>query len=65
MKIVLLWQWIVSTVTLSAFQLYLEHLTYFWNVSIVTWNAFIVSWNASSVNTIHVSVKRRIGMCLL
>jgi hypothetical protein len=44
------------------FQLYLEHLTYFWNVSSVTWNAFSVIWNASSVYTIHVPVKRRIGM---
>jgi hypothetical protein len=57
--------WIVSSVTLSVFQLYPEHLTYFWNVSSVTWNAFSVIWNASSVNTIHVPVKRRIGMCLV
>jgi hypothetical protein len=35
----------------------IEHLTYFWNVSIVTWNAFSVIWNASRVNTIHVPVK--------
>jgi hypothetical protein len=46
------------------FQLYLEHLTYFWNISSAIWIAFNVSWNASSVNTIHVPVKRRIGMCL-
>ena len=47
----------MSSVTLSVFQLYLEHLTYFWNVSSVTWNAFSVIWNASSVDTIHVPVK--------
>ncbi len=57
--------WIVSSVTLSVFQLYLEHLTYFWNVSSAIWNALSVIWNASSVNTIHVPVKRRIGMCLV
>jgi hypothetical protein len=57
--------WIVSSVTLSVFQLYLENLTYFWNVSSVTWNAFIVIWNASSVNTIHVPMKRRIRLCLV
>ncbi len=46
----------MSSVTLSVFQLYLEHLTYFWNASSVTWNAFCVIWNASSVgvDTIHV-----------
>jgi hypothetical protein len=55
-------QWIMSGVTLSVFQLYLEHLTYFWNVSSATWSAFSVIWNASSVSTIHVPVKRRIGM---
>jgi hypothetical protein len=49
--------WIVSSVTLFVFQLYLEHLIYFWNVSSVTWNAFSVIRNAFSVNTIHVSVK--------
>ena len=48
--------WIVSSVALSMFQLYLKHLTYFWNVSSVTWNAFSVIWNASSVDTIHVPV---------
>ncbi len=42
--------WIVSIVTQYVFQLYLEHLTYFWNVSCVT-------WNASSVSTVHVPVK--------
>ncbi len=47
----------MTSVTLSVFQLYLEHLTYFWNVSSVTWNAIGVIWNASSVNTIHVPVK--------
>ncbi len=47
------------------FQLYLEHLTYFWKISSVTWNAFSEIWNASSFNTIHVLVKRRIGMCLV
>ncbi len=47
----------MSSVTLSVFQLYLEHLTYFWNVSSVIWNVFSVIWNASSVNTIHVPVK--------
>ena len=57
--------WIVSSVTLSVFQLYIEHLTYFWNVSSAIWNAFSVIWNAFSVNTIHVPVKRRIGMCLV
>jgi hypothetical protein len=56
---------IVSCVKLSVFQLDLEHLTYFWNVSGVTWNAFSVIWNASSVNSIHVQVKKRIGMCLV
>jgi hypothetical protein len=50
---------------LSVFQFYLEHLTYFWNVSSVTWNAFSVIWNSSSVNTIYVPVKRRTGMCLV
>jgi hypothetical protein len=55
----------LSSVTLSVFQLYLEHLTYFWNVSSVTWNAFSVIWNTSSVNTIHIPVRRRIGMCLV
>jgi hypothetical protein len=49
--------WIVSSVTLSVFQLYIQHLTYFWNVSCAIWNAFSVIWNASSVNTIHVPVK--------
>jgi hypothetical protein len=57
--------WIVSSVTLSVFQLYLEHFTYFWNVSCAIWNAFSVIWNASSVYTIHVPVKRRIEMCLV
>jgi hypothetical protein len=57
--------WIVSGVTLSVFQLYLEHLTYFLNVFSVTWNAFHVIWNASSVNTIYLPIKRRIGMCLV
>ncbi len=57
--------WIVSSVTLSVFQLYLEHLTYFWNVFSATWNAFSVIWNASSVTTIHGPVKGRIGMCLV
>jgi hypothetical protein len=52
----------LSSVTLSVFRLYLELLTYFWNVSSVTWNVSSVIWNASSVNTIHVPVKRRIGM---
>jgi hypothetical protein len=46
------------------FQLYLEHLTYFLDVSNVTWNVAGVIWNASSFNTIHVPVKRRIGMFL-
>ncbi len=32
------------------FQLYLEHLTYFWNVSSVIWNAFNVIWNAKDEN---------------
>ena len=36
-----------------------------WNVSSAIWNAFGVIWNAFSVNTIHVPVKRRIGMCLV
>ncbi len=31
-------------------------------VSSVTWNAFSVIWSACSINTIHVPVKRRIGM---
>ncbi len=48
----------MSSVTLSVFQLYLEHLTYFWNVSSVNWNAFSVIWNTSSVDTIHVPVKK-------
>ncbi len=47
----------MSSVTLSVFQLYPEHLTYFWNVSSVKWNAFSVIWNASSVDTTHVPVK--------
>jgi hypothetical protein len=42
--------WIVSSVTLSVFQLYLEQLTYFLNVSSVTWNASSVIWNASNVS---------------
>jgi hypothetical protein len=50
-------RWIVSNVTLSVFQLSLEHLTYFWNVSSVTLNAFTVIWNAFIVNTIHVPIK--------
>ncbi len=58
-------QWIVSSVTLSVFQLYLEHLTYFWNVFRVTCNVFSIIWNASSVTIIHVPVKRKIGMCLV
>ncbi len=49
----------MSCVTLSVFQLYIEHLTYFWNVSSAIWNAFSVIWNASSVNTIHVPVKSK------
>ncbi len=44
--------------TLSVFQLFLEYLTYFWNVFSVTWNVFSVIWNASSVNTIRVPVKK-------
>jgi hypothetical protein len=56
------WHRIVSNVTLSTrmVQLYLEHLTYFLNV---LRNAFSVIWNASSVTTIHVLVKWRIGKC--
>ncbi len=46
--------WIVSSVTLSVFQFYLEHLTYFWNESGVTWNAASGIQNASSVNTVLV-----------
>jgi hypothetical protein len=57
--------WIVSNVILSVFQLYQEHLAYFWNVSGVTWNASGVILNASSVNTIHVLLKKRNGMCLV
>jgi hypothetical protein len=49
---------LVSSVTLSVFQLYLQHHTYFWNVYSVTCDASIVIWNASSAKTIHVSVKR-------
>jgi hypothetical protein len=33
--------------------------------SSATWNVFSVICNASSVNTIYVPVKRRIGMCLV
>jgi hypothetical protein len=51
-------RWIVSSVTPSVFQLYLEHLTYFWNVSCATWNVISVIWNASSVNTIQCSSKK-------
>ncbi len=47
----------MSSAILSVFKFYLEHLTYFWNVSSVTWNVSSVIWNASSVNTIHVPVK--------
>ncbi len=36
---------------MSMFQLYLEHLTYFVNVSSVNWNVVSVIWNVSSVNT--------------
>ncbi len=50
----------MSSVTLSVFQLYLEHITYFWNVFSVTWNAFSVIWNASSVSTIHVPFKEEL-----
>jgi hypothetical protein len=57
--------WIVSSGTPSVFQLYLEHLTYFWNVPSATWNVYSVILNASSVNTIHTPVKRKILMCLV
>jgi hypothetical protein len=46
--------WIVSSET-PVFQLYLEHLNYFWNVSSTISNVFTVIWNASCVNTIHVT----------
>jgi hypothetical protein len=36
------------------FQLYLEHLIYFLNVSSETWNAISEIWIASTVNIIHV-----------
>ncbi len=49
----------MSSVTLTVFQIYLEHLTYFWNVSSVTWNASSVLWDAFSVNTAHVPVKKK------
>ncbi len=42
-----------------------EHTLYLWDVSSGIWNVFSVIWNASSVNTIHVPVKRRIGMCVV
>ncbi len=58
-------QGIVSSMKLSVFQLYLEHLTYFWNASSVTWNVSSVIWSASRVNTIYVLVKRRMIMCLV
>jgi hypothetical protein len=45
----------VSSATLSVFQLYLEHLTYFWNLSSITWNVSSVIWYASSANIIHYS----------
>ncbi len=48
----------MSSVTLSVFQLYLEHLTYFRNVFIV----FSVIWSASCVNTIHVPVKENLNV---
>jgi hypothetical protein len=48
----------LHSVTLSVFQLYLDHLSYCWNVSSVT-------WNASSVNTIPIPIMKRIGMCLV
>jgi hypothetical protein len=48
----------VSSVTLTVFQIYLEHLTYFWNVSSLTWNATSVIWDAFSVHTTHVPVKK-------
>jgi hypothetical protein len=57
--------WIVSSVTLSVFQLYVEHPTYFWNVSSVMWNVSSIIINFFSVNTIYVPVKRRIEMCLV
>jgi hypothetical protein len=47
------------------FQHYLEHLTYFWNVSSVIWNVSSVIWNAFIVKTIHVPLKRSILMCLV
>jgi hypothetical protein len=57
--------WIVFSGSLSVFQLYLEHLTCFWNLYSVTWNAYSGIWNASSVNIINIPVKQRIGMCLV
>lgn len=56
--------WIVSSVTLSVFQLYLELSHFSLNVSSVNWNAFSAFWNASSISTIHVQ-KKRIGMWLV
>ncbi len=41
---------LVSCVTLSVFQLYLEHLTFVGNASFVNWNVSSVIWNASSSN---------------
>jgi hypothetical protein len=55
----------VSSVPTSVFQLNLEHVIYFWNVSSEIWNALSEIWNASSVNTIHVPVKKKTGMCLV
>ncbi len=51
--------WTVAHVTLSVFQLYLEDLTYCcWNVSSITCDAISVIWDASSVNTVHIPIKR-------
>jgi hypothetical protein len=47
---------VVSSVTLFVFQLYLEHLIYFWNVSSITWNTSSLIWNATSVSTVDVPV---------
>jgi hypothetical protein len=48
----------VTNVTLSVFQLYLQHLTSCWNVSSVTLNVPGVIWNASSVYIIHALDKK-------
>jgi hypothetical protein len=60
-NVVALAKWIMSTVKLSAFQLYQNHLSFLLNVSSVNWNALSVICSASTVNTTHFLEIREFG----